>query len=156
MRGTAIYMFLFFCLRLLPRREVGGMGITDILVIVLIADAAQNGMSSDYKSVPEAFVLVSTILFWAHTIDWLDYKFPRLKLLSAPPLALIRHGRIVHENLAHEKITKDELMSQLRQNGVSGVSEVQNAFLEPDGRVSVIVRKSRAGSGKQWNANGTK
>jgi hypothetical protein len=59
LRGTIVYLFLFFILRLL-RREAGAIGISDLLLVVLIADAAQNAMSSDYKSITDGLILVSS------------------------------------------------------------------------------------------------
>jgi len=63
---------LFFLLRLL-RREGGQIGIADVLVVVLVADASQNAMASDYKSITEGIVLVATIAFWDYFLDWLGY-----------------------------------------------------------------------------------
>ncbi|HWS88766.1 MAG TPA: hypothetical protein VN282_17460 [Pyrinomonadaceae bacterium] len=75
LRGTLVYLLLFFVLRVL-RREAGALGISDLLVVVLIADAAQNAMSSEYKSVTEGAVLVGTIMGWDFFLDWLGYRFP--------------------------------------------------------------------------------
>jgi hypothetical protein len=77
LRGTLVYLLLFLLMRLL-RREAGTLGISDLLVVVLIADTAQNAMSSDYKSVTEGAVLVGTIIAWDYSLDWLGYKFPAL------------------------------------------------------------------------------
>src|SRR5215212_8635572 len=77
LRGTVVYLLLFFVLRLL-RREAGALGISDLLVVVLIADAAQNAMSSEYKSVTEGAALVGTIIAWDYALDWLGYTFPPL------------------------------------------------------------------------------
>ncbi len=137
-RGTVIYLLLFAVLRLL-RREAGGLGIADVLVIVLIADAAQNAMSSTYKSVTEGAVLVGTIVFWDYTMDWLSYRFPRFQRLVRPAaLLLIKDGRMQRKHMREEMVSEDELMSQLRQQGVEDVAKVKKAYLEGDGRVSVI------------------
>ena len=69
LRGTLVYLFLFCFLRFL-RRETGVIGISDLLVVVLIADAAQNTMSSDYKSVTDGAILVATIIGWDYVLDW--------------------------------------------------------------------------------------
>jgi uncharacterized membrane protein YcaP (DUF421 family) len=83
LRGTIIYLFLFFILRIL-RREAGAIGISDLLVVVLIADAAQNAMASEYKSITEGIILVSTIAFWDYFLDWLGYRWPILQGLIRP------------------------------------------------------------------------
>jgi len=89
-RGTAMYLFLFAIFRIVIKRRIGSVGMADILILVIIADAAQNGMSGDYRSVTDAFILVSTIIAWNVAIDWLTYRYEWLqKLLEPPPLLLL-------------------------------------------------------------------
>ena len=139
LRGSIIYWFLFLLLRFVLRRDSGSIGIADILMIVLIADAAQNGMAGEYKSVGEAFVLIGTIAAWNYWMDWMSFRFPWFaRFTEAPPVLLVRHGRLVKRNLQREMITEEELTSKLRQNGVEALAEVKQAMLEPDGNLSVI------------------
>jgi uncharacterized membrane protein YcaP (DUF421 family) len=142
LRGTIVYLFLFFILRML-RREAGAIGISDLLLVVLIADAAQNAMSSDYKSVTDGLILVGTIAFWDYFLDWMGYRFPSVRRLLRPsPLLLIKNGRMQRRNMRREMITEDELMGQLRERGIERMEEVKKAYLEGDGRISVITRDS--------------
>jgi uncharacterized membrane protein YcaP (DUF421 family) len=138
-RGSLIYWFLFLLLRFVLRREAGSLGLADILVIVLIADAAQNGMAGEYKSVAEAFVLIGTIAGWNLWIDWMTFRYKWFAEFAEPPtVPLIRHGRILRANLRRELLTEDELHSQLRENGVENAAEVKHAAMEPDGNISII------------------
>src|ERR1044072_3357884 len=99
LRGTIIYLFLFFLLRIL-RREAGAIGISDLLVIVLIADAAQNAMAGEYKSITEGVVLVATIVFWDYFLDWLGYRFPKIRRLLQPaPLLLVKDGHMLKHTI---------------------------------------------------------
>jgi len=140
-RGSAMYLFLFLMFRVVVRRRVGAVGMADILVLVIVADAAQNGMSGEYKSVTDGAILVGTILAWDMLIDWLNYRVPALRnWLEAPPLLLVRDGRLLHRNLRHEFVTEEELEAKLRQKGVKDVSEVAEARMESDGEISVIKR----------------
>jgi len=149
LRGTAIYIMLFLILRFLMKRQSGVIGIADLLVVVLIADAAQNAMSSEYKSLTEGAILVLTIVFWNYAIDWLGFRFPALQRLARPaPLLLIKDGRMLPRNMRQEMITTDELMSQLRQQGIEHCSDVKEAFIEGDGRISII-RKDNGGTGRK-------
>jgi len=75
-RGSAIYLGLFALLRIVLKRQASGLSITDMLVIVLLADAAQNGMADDYQSISEGWLLVGTILSWAYALDWLEFHSP--------------------------------------------------------------------------------
>ncbi|MCD6041094.1 MAG: rane protein [Burkholderiales bacterium] len=138
-RGTAMYLFLFALFRVVIRRRVGSVGMADILVLVIIADAAQNGMSGEYRSVTEGAILVSTIIAWNVLADWLTYKSSFLqKLLEPPPLLLIDQGRVLWRNLRHEFISENELKAKLREHGVTDYRQVAKAFLESEGEVSVI------------------
>lgn len=141
-RGSLIYLGIFILLRFVLKREAGTLGMTDLLVVVLIADAAQNGMAADYKSVTDGLLLVSTILFWSWALSWFAYRNKTLgRLIHPPPLTLIKDGKANQRNLRHELITHEELISILRLHGVEKVEEVAAARMEGDGQVSVIPKK---------------
>lgn len=143
-RGTAMYLFLFAVFRVVIKRRVGAVGMGDILVLVIVADAAQNGMSGDYRTVSEAFILVGTIVGWNLLIDWLAYAVPGLqKLLEPPPLLLIDNGRVLWRHLRHELISEADLKTKLREHGVTDPREVDKAYIEPDGQVTVLKKKIR-------------
>jgi len=124
-RGTIMYLGLFVLLRIF-RRQAGSVSIADLLLIVIIADAAQNGMAGEAKSITEAFLLIATIIFWDYTLDWLGFRSRTIATVLEPqPIVLVRNGRILHRNLQQEMITIEELESQLRQQGVDNVKEVK-------------------------------
>ncbi len=138
-RGSLVYLLLFMILRFLPNRQIAAMGIADLLVVILFANAAQNAMSSDYTAITDGIILVLTIIFWNYLLNWLSYKFPPLeRFLSSPPLPLVKDGRLLYRNLRRELITNDELMSQLRKQGVEDLAKVKAAYMESDGSISVI------------------
>ena len=142
-RGSAVYWFLVIVFRFVLRRDTGSVGIADILLLVIIADAAQNAMAGEYRSITDGLILVSTIIGWNVLIDWVCFKSPRLRRLFEPKeLQLVRDGRILHRNLRQERISVEELMGKLRENGVEDVKEVKAAYIEPDGEISVIKKKS--------------
>jgi uncharacterized membrane protein YcaP (DUF421 family) len=115
-RGAIVYLLLFIVMRFFLRRRSGGLGLADILVVVLIADAVQNAMGSEYKSVTEGALLVFTIVSLDFALDWVGHRVPWLRRLTRPsPLLLIRNGRMIRRNMQREMITTEELMSQLRQ-----------------------------------------
>lgn len=144
-RGSLVYLFLFVILRLF-RRGSGAIGISDLLVVVLIADAAQNAMGSEYKSVTEGFVLVMTIVAWDYLFDWLGFRVPVLKPLFRPhAILLIKNGQIQERNLRKEMITKDELIGELRGQNVERIEDVKLSYLESDGHISVV-KKEKKGS----------
>jgi uncharacterized membrane protein YcaP (DUF421 family) len=140
-RGSLMYLALFFLLRVILKRQAGTMSLSDLLLIVLIADAAQNGMADDYKSITDGVVLVAVLIFWNYLIDRLSNRIPWLgRLVHPPPVPLIRDGKILWRNMRRESLTREELFTQLREQGLEDVEEVKLAQMEGDGRVSVIER----------------
>lgn len=138
-RGTITYLSLFLMLRFVLKREAGSMGITDLLVIVLIADAAQNAMAGNYNSITDGVLLVAVIIGWALALDWLSYHVPWIeRILKPPPLSLIRDGQLIRRNMRKELITEEELKSQLRQQGIDDVKDVKRACIEENGRLSIV------------------
>lgn len=137
-RGTVMYWFLFLIFRFVLRRDVGAIGIADVLVVVIIADAAQNGMSGDYQSITEGFVLIGTLILWNVVMDWAGFHSKRFERFAEPqPLPLIRDGKLLVDNLKQEWLTREELMSKLRQQGIERPDEVRWAYMESDGQISV-------------------
>jgi uncharacterized membrane protein YcaP (DUF421 family) len=140
-RGSLTYLALFALMRFTFKREAGGTSISTLLVVVLIADAAQNAMTGDYTSVTDGVLLVATIIGCSFLLDWLGSRFRVLRTLTHPsPLRLVQHGRLLTENLRKEVMTEEELWTQLRHQGVRDLAEVEEAFLEGDGQVSVLKR----------------
>lgn len=141
-RGTATYWFLFLMFRFIVRRDIGAVGLADILVLVIVADASQNAMAGDYKSVGDGMVLVATLIFWNMACDWLAFHFPVFRRFAEPSsLVLVRNGRLLKRNMRREFISEDELWSKLREEGVEALDEVRIVVLEPDGQFSVIRKK---------------
>ena len=140
-RGSLMYLALFLILRIVMRRQAGSIGIADILVIVVIADAAQNGFAREYRSITEGVLLVLTIVFWDFVIDWLGYRYSYLgRLLERPPVPIVQNGKVLRRNMRQEYVTDDELKSFLRRAGVDSVGDVKSAYIESDGEISVVKR----------------
>jgi uncharacterized membrane protein YcaP (DUF421 family) len=137
-RGSMLYLAILAAMRVL-RRDAGSLGTADLLVIVLVADAAQNGMAGEYKSITEGVILVAVIFSWDYALDWLGYRYPLIhRLLHPAPLTLVREGRLLPRNLRSEMLTVADLKEQLREQGVDDIATVKRCFLEGDGRMSVI------------------
>lgn len=147
LRGSAMYLFLFLLFRVVIKRRMGAVGMADILILVIVADAAQNGMSGDYNSITEGFILVATLIAWNVLIDWLVYAVPGLqKVLEPPPLLIIDNGRVLHRNLRIEFMSQSDLETKLREHGVTDPRQVAKAYMEPDGQVTVIKKAPSASS----------
>jgi uncharacterized membrane protein YcaP (DUF421 family) len=156
-RGTLMYWFLFLLLRFALRRDIGSIGVADVLLLVVIADAAQNAMSGGYESVTDGIILVATIAGWNWLLDIAAFRFPAVRrVLEAKPLPLVRQGKLMQRNLRKEFITMDELMAKLREQGIEKLEDVKAATMESDGEISVIKNgpddAPRAAKGKKLPA----
>jgi uncharacterized membrane protein YcaP (DUF421 family) len=141
LRGSLVYLVVVVILRFMPSRQVGGVGISDLLVVVLVATAAQDAMATDDSSITGGLVLVATIIAWSYLFNWLSYKHPRLqRFLNPSPLLLVKDGQVFEQNMESGLISKRELMSQLRQQGVHSLNEVDRAYIEGDGRISIFTK----------------
>jgi hypothetical protein len=99
-RGSLIYWLLFLIFRFLLRRDVGAVGIADVLLLVLIADAAQNAMAGGYTSVTDGALLVGTIVGWNWLLDWGSFHSRHVRALVTPAaVTLVRNGQLLRRNL---------------------------------------------------------
>lgn len=143
-RGSCMYLAVFALLRAL-RRQTGSIGTADLLVLLLIADAAQNGMADDYTSITDGVILIAVIIGWEYALDWLGFQSLWMQtLLERSPLLLIKDGEIQTQNLHREMMTPEDLLAHLRRKGIEHPREVKRCFLEGDGHVSVIPVDSKA------------
>ena len=139
LRGTIVYLALFTILRLTFRRIGGTIGLGDVLMIALIAAAAQNAIAREHHSVTDGLILIATIAFWSYALDWLGHRFPLVqRFYHPPPLLLVKNGRLLRKNMRLELITEDELMTQLRRAGYDKLADVAIAHMEGDGSITII------------------
>lgn len=138
LRGSITYWAIFLLLRFF-RRGAGQLGVSDVLLIILIADAAQNSMAGEYKSITEGVVLISTLVFWDYLIDWLGYHSIGFSKFSHPqPALLIENGKMQKQNLRKQLISEEDMLSILREQGIEDITNVKSCCLEASGNVSVI------------------
>ncbi len=138
-RGTVMFLAIYVLMRVVGKRESGGHSLSDLLVVVLVAEAAAHGMSGEASGITDSVLLIATILGWSVAIDAIVYRWPRLRgLLKSRPSPLVIDGRINEKALRREFMHRDELMGELRLRGITDMSEVARAYLEPNGMVSVI------------------
>jgi uncharacterized membrane protein YcaP (DUF421 family) len=144
-RGSAVYWFLFLLFRFVLRRDVGSMAMADVLLVVLIADAAQNAMAGGYDSITDGLLLVTTIGAWNYLLDWASYRFDAVRrIVEPPPLLLVDDGRLLRANLRRQLVTVEELRAKMREHGIERWAEVHKAYMESDGEISVLTRDDGA------------
>lgn len=147
-RGTLVYFFLFCLFRFVVHRDVGGLGVSDLLLLVIIADASQNAMAGEYKSVSDGFVLIGTLVGWSLALNFLSFRFRAFRRFVLPrPICLVRDGVRIDKNLRRELIADEELAEMLREHDIDDIADVRRAYLEPDGQITVLKRRRGARAG---------
>ena len=139
LRGTVMYLSLFIILRFVMVRQTSTIGIADILVIVVIADAAQNAFAKEYKSITEGIVLVLTIVFWNLFLNWISYRFKAFERLLIP-FSASAHKERQDELPQHAPgvYYRGGAKGAVATTRNSDLGEVREACLEANGELSVI------------------
>jgi uncharacterized membrane protein YcaP (DUF421 family) len=139
LRGTLMYWFLFVIFRFILRRDIGNVGISDFLFVVIVADASQSAMSGDSKTVADGFLLVGTLVFWNFFFDYVSYKSAFIRHITEPPSILLVHeGKLLLRNMRREYITRTEVQAKMREQGIEELNKIKEMRLESDGTISVI------------------
>ena len=133
-RSAVIYVFLLFMLRLLGKRELGQTNTLDLLVLLLVANAVQNGIIGNDNSVTGA-VVGAAVLFALHRLfGSLAYRYPWAdRLLEGTPSYLVKDGQLMERNLRHEQISRPQLVAMAQRQGFDHLADVDKAILETDG-----------------------
>ncbi|MDP9311533.1 MAG: DUF421 domain-containing protein [Chloroflexota bacterium] len=138
-RISLVYLCLFGLLRVVLKRESSGADISDMLMVVLLADAVQNGMSGHYSSIGTALIIGTTLILWDWVLSWLDYHGPFMaRLMHRGPLLIVKDGRILTNNARRELLTRSDIEEKVRMQGVPSLTIVKRAYLEDNGKISVI------------------
>lgn len=140
-RGTVVYWALYIMFRVAGRRNIGALGFADLVVIMMVAEAVGDSLGGGATTLFDGLVVAATVIGWSSLIDRLCYFVPAVgRLMEPSPICLVDDGRILKRNMRKQFVTRDELMEELRQNGVESLSDVKRVYLESDGEVSVIRR----------------
>jgi uncharacterized membrane protein YcaP (DUF421 family) len=142
LRGSLLYLGILLLLRILPRRTGGEMATMDLLFIVLIAEAATHSLGG-YSSISEGFIVILTLMAWNTIVNSLSYHLPFVeKLVSSPPLQVVKNGKLIRRNMRREFLTEEELMEHLRREGIEDLMDIKSAYVEGDGQISFISKQS--------------
>jgi uncharacterized membrane protein YcaP (DUF421 family) len=145
LRATVIFAALYLLMRLLGKRELGQMTPFELIVLVVIGDLIQQGVTQNDFSLTGAVIAVSTIAFWALLMSWASFLWPRAeRLLEGEPRVIVRDGELLEGNLRRNRLTRSEIESEMRLAGIASLSDVAWAILEPRGKISFIGRSEEA------------
>ena len=138
-RGVLVYVFILFLLRVNGKRQMGQMSATEFVAILLISNAVQNSMNGGDNSLSGGIILAVALIVLSRLISVASYKSVRMKhLFQGMPTILIHKGATLDKNLEKERITRNEIKTLLRKQGVHSLHDVHTAILETDGSVTVF------------------
>ena len=140
---TAVAFFLIFVLtRAIGRRELAGLEPFDLIMLVVLGDLVQQGVTQSDYSITGAVVVIATIGVMSAAVAWLSWRFRRLRpVLEGEPIVLVENGRPIERNLRRERLTVAEVRAEARLQQVASLDDVRWAVLETNGRISVIPRE---------------
>ena len=145
LRTLLIYVFLILTMRLMGKRQIGELEGTDLVTTFLLSEIASLPISN--QDIPVAFALVPMVILLSLEVfsSYILLRLPRLKsILSSPPTVIIHNGRLIQRSLYETRITLDELMSEIRQQGLTELAQVECAILEKNGKLTVLPRAEYA------------
>ena len=138
-RTIIIYVVLLTSMRLMGKRQVGELEISDLITTLLVSEIASLPLTDLNIPVSHAIIPIILLLTFEVVSSTLLMKFPPIKkFISTRPTTLIDNGRLCPEQMKKVRLTADELISEIRQGGISDIAEVQYAILEQNGRISII------------------
>ncbi|MEV4422330.1 YetF domain-containing protein [Patulibacter sp. NPDC049589] len=141
LRAIVIFVVIWVVTRAVGRRELSSMEPFDLILLVVIGDLVQQGVTQSDYSLTGAITVIATIAFLTVLMSYVSFRVPRLRpVLEGEPLVLVQDGQVVDRNLRRERITVEELRSEARQNQIDDLADVRFAVLETNGRISFIQR----------------
>ena len=142
-RAIVLYAFVFFLTRVVGRRELSSLQPFDLILLIVLGDSIQQGLTQDDYSVTGAIIVVGTIAALQVATSYVSFRIPRLRpALDGLPIVVVEDGKPIHKNLHRERITVNELAQEMRQQQIASLDEVQWAVLETSGAISFIKKPS--------------
>jgi uncharacterized membrane protein YcaP (DUF421 family) len=143
LRASVAFVFVFLLLRLMGRRELSTLEPFDVILLVVIGDLVQQGVTQSDMSITGTILAVGTFGLLVIVTSWLSFRFRAArKLLEASPIVIVEHGRTVDKNLEAERLTVEEVASAARIQKIASLEEIEWAIIEPSGQISFIPKSS--------------
>lgn len=141
-RAAVIFGFIFLLMRMLGRRELSSMEPFDIILLVVVGDLVQQGVTQSDYSVTGALLAISTIALLTVLVSWTSLRVPRLRpVLAGEPIVLIEDGEVVEKNLRRQRLTVEEVESEARLEQITSLGDVRWAILETNGKISFVEKQ---------------
>jgi len=139
LRGIFVFFFLYVIMRVIGRRELSTLEPFDLILLVVLGDAVQQGLTQDDYSLTGAFLAIGTIAVLQVAVSYANFRIPRLRpILDGEPIVVVQDGRPIEKNLKRERLTLEDLAAAARRQNIAKLEDVQWAVLETSGTISFI------------------
>ena len=139
LRAIAIFTFLYILMRVVGRRELSTLEPFDLILLVILGDAVQQGLTQDDYSLTGAFLAVGTIAILQLGTSFVNFHFPRLRpILDGEPIVVVQDGKPIDRNLKRERVTVEDLLSAARRQNIAKLDDVAWAVMETSGEITFI------------------
>ncbi|TML02553.1 MAG: DUF421 domain-containing protein [Actinobacteria bacterium] len=142
-RAVVAYVFILFLMRVVGRRELSSMEPSDVILLVVIGDLVQNGVTQSDYSITGIVLAAGTIGLLATLTAYATFRSSRIRnVVEGEPVILVEDGKLIERNMKNERLTLDEVMEQARlQQGVESLGDVRWAVLETSGSISIVKKE---------------
>jgi uncharacterized membrane protein YcaP (DUF421 family) len=138
-RGAVVFVFLFVLMRIMGRRELSSLEPFDLILLIILGDAVQQGLTQDDYSLTGAMLAVGTIAVLQLVVSYSNFRFPRLRpVLDGEPIVVVQDGKPIVRNMRRERLTDEDLAEAARKQGIGRLDEVAWAVMETNGQISFI------------------
>ena len=139
LRSAAVFVFLWFLTRVIGKKELAEISAFELVLLVVIGDLVQQGVTQEDMSVTGAILATGTIALLVVTMSYVGFRWPRAeKIVEGVPVVVVSDGRMLPESMRVERLTEDEVLSEAREQGIADIAHVRFAVLEPDGKFSFV------------------
>jgi len=139
LRATVLYVFIVVVMRVIGRRELSSMSPIDLVLLIVLGDAVQQGLTQDDYSVTGAFIVVGTLATLQVISSYIGFRSKRARhILEGDPLVLVEDGNLIERNMRRERLTPDDVAEEMRMQQIGSFDQVKWGILERDGSISFI------------------
>jgi uncharacterized membrane protein YcaP (DUF421 family) len=142
-RTVFVFVLIFVVTRSVGRRELSSLEPFDMILLVVIGDLVQQGVTQSDYSITGATTVIATLALMTVGTAWLSFRIARLRpLLEGEPVVIVADGRVLERNLRRERMTVEELEAEARQQQIGALDDVRIAVLETNGKISFVTKSS--------------
>lgn len=140
-RAVVVFFFIFLVTRIVGRRQLSQLEPFDLILLVVLGDLVQQGITQSDESVTGTLIVISTISLLSVAVSWAAFRFKALRpAIEGEPIVLVHDGRPIERNMRRERITLADIQEEARLSQVASIADLRWAILEKDGRISCIPR----------------